>query len=343
MVRNIYTIDSVFERYGYDERIDFIKGWCILCVVLNHCIENMKEVLFPLWGSPAVALFILIQVFHAYKKGVLSAKTNWSSIWKRILKPFLIVQFILITLWFLCYDMSFTDQLKMILYKGGKGPGTYYVWVYIQIAFLLPLFAPFLHKSGKYIKLITFVVISQLSEILFCILSCPDYLYVLLCPRYLFLVYLGFLLATTRFSITPFTIFLSLLSLLTLIFFSYSNIHLAPLFYNHPYFTTCHWPAYYYVSLLLLFLLLCLYRHLSFNRKMIARMFCRMGRQSYEIFLLQMAFFSVMDIFPLRPWFNAMAGEVWGELFYVLFSVAICVIPILVYSDMKNYKNEKKI
>lgn len=336
-----YTIDSVFNRNGYDECIDFIKGWCILCVVLNHCIEHMKEILFPIWGSPAVALFILIQVFHTYKKNQQTVEVNIRSIWRRILKPFLFVQCMLIPLWLLCYDMPLYEQLKLILYKGGKGPGTYYVWVYIQIAFLLPLLNSFLQKSRKHMIFFIFVCISQFSEMLFCISSCPDYVYVLLFPRYIFLIYLGYQIATKPFTISPITLSLSLLSLLSLIFFSYCNIPLAPYFYNQPNFSTCHWPSYYYVSLLLIFILRYLYRQIQNKNKIMTTILCQMGKQSYNIFLLQMFYFSVLDIFPIRNWFIVITEEWIREIVFGLFSAAICVCPILVYSNYKTSKNEK--
>ena len=333
-----YIIDSVFNKKNYDERIDFIKGYCILCVVLNHCIEHMKEVLFPIWGSPAVALFILIQVFHAYKKGPQNAKFNLSAIWKRILKPFLFVQFLLIFIWLMYYDMPITDQLKLIIYKGGKGPGSYYVWIYIQIAFLLPLFATFLHKTGKIVSLFVFILISQLSEILLCALSIPNYIYVLLCFRYIFIIYLGYLLTSEPFKLSSVSISLSILSLLSLMFFSYCNIPVEPFFYNHCNFTTCHWICYFYVSTLLLFLLIYLYKRIHNKYKTIAAIFCLMGKQSYNIFLLQMFYFSLLDIFPIKPLFSTIATGILCEILIVIFSVVICVIPIILYSTKR--KNE---
>ena len=61
----------VFKRSGYDSFIDFLKGICILLVLLDHSLSLIKEYsLFAIWGRPAVPIFLLIQVFHAYKRGV---------------------------------------------------------------------------------------------------------------------------------------------------------------------------------------------------------------------------------------------------------------------------------
>lgn len=58
------------QKEGYDPFIDYLKGVCIFLVVLAHCLPHTEYILFPLWGDQAVPLFLLIQVFHAYKHGV---------------------------------------------------------------------------------------------------------------------------------------------------------------------------------------------------------------------------------------------------------------------------------
>ena len=152
-----YSTNSIFEKDGHDEKIDFIKGWCILCVILNHCVEHMQEILFPLWGSPAVALFILIQVFHSFKKEGRENRINWRHIWNRVIRPFLIIQLFLIPFWLLFYDMPILEQIKLIIYKGGKGPGSYYIWVYVQIAILIYIFTPLLKSNNHYWKAFIFI------------------------------------------------------------------------------------------------------------------------------------------------------------------------------------------
>ena len=66
------------RRDGYDPFIDFVKGVCIVLVVLTHCLPDIVQfyVLFPLWGRPAVPLFLIIQVLHTYKEGLDVADTN---------------------------------------------------------------------------------------------------------------------------------------------------------------------------------------------------------------------------------------------------------------------------
>ncbi len=47
-----------------------MKGIAILMVLVTHGAGEFNEqLLYPLWIDQAVPLFLLIQVFHAYKKG----------------------------------------------------------------------------------------------------------------------------------------------------------------------------------------------------------------------------------------------------------------------------------
>lgn len=57
------------KRDGYDEYLDYLKGMSIIMVLINHGAQNIVDMaLFPIWIYEAVPMFLLIQVFHAYKK-----------------------------------------------------------------------------------------------------------------------------------------------------------------------------------------------------------------------------------------------------------------------------------
>ena len=321
-----YRTENIFNREYYDEKIDFIKGFCILSVILNHCVEHLKEILFPIWGSPAVALFLIIQIFHSYKKSSVSI-IKWNYIWVKIFKPFLIVQLILAIIWFFFSDLSSIDQIKLMCYSGGKGPGAYYVWVYVQIAFLIPIIFP-IFKFFKSSIVLFFIVVSELSEMFFCLLHVPLYIYKLLCLRYLFLFYFGYILSTSEFIISNKTLLVSFISLLCLIIFSYGEWNFYPFFYNHPHFTTCHWPCYYFISTILLFLFVLLNGYLVSNHSKISNFICYIGKNSYTIFLAQMFYFSLMDLFPLRPFCDRFFSGLIGEIVYAIFSVCVCLFPV---------------
>lgn len=82
-----------FNKTGYDPFIDFLKAYSIICVVIAHILpaQCYKYMLFEVWGDMQVPMFILIQVFHAYKKEQ-TPKLNWSNLLKRIFFPFVVVQ-----------------------------------------------------------------------------------------------------------------------------------------------------------------------------------------------------------------------------------------------------------
>ena len=63
-------LSITLQKEGYDPFIDYLKGVCIFLVVLTHFLPHTEYILFPLWGDQVVPLFLLIQVFHAYKHGV---------------------------------------------------------------------------------------------------------------------------------------------------------------------------------------------------------------------------------------------------------------------------------
>ena len=72
----------VLKTDGYDPFIDFLKGMCIVFVILDHSFPSKIDyyTLFAVWGKSAVPLFLLIQVFHAYKKGLYGVKFNFLKI-----------------------------------------------------------------------------------------------------------------------------------------------------------------------------------------------------------------------------------------------------------------------
>ncbi len=153
------------NKNGYDPFIDFIKGFCIISVVLTHSLPMVCQdnLLFMFWGGMAVPLFLLIQVFHAYKAGLDSQKKILSlKIVKRIVIPFLLV---------LCFVGSIRvlkgdsiNEVVLGFLTGGGGAGSYYPWIYIELAVLLVLFRPFLKRLKSHQIFLCFLVLSILLE-----------------------------------------------------------------------------------------------------------------------------------------------------------------------------------
>ena len=121
-----------FNKTGYDPFIDFIKAYAILCVLIGHTIPFTDFWGYGLWAGMQVPLFILVQSFHGFKKD--TPKISLKKILLRVVLPYFLIQSIAL-IYLLSSDCS---TLNSYLLGGGAGPGSYYPWIYIQIALLLP-------------------------------------------------------------------------------------------------------------------------------------------------------------------------------------------------------------
>lgn len=130
------------KRGGYEPLLDYLKGIAILLVLLNHGTSVFDgKLLYPLWVEQAVPIFFLVEAFQIYKKEQIHYP-KLSKLWHRILKPFLVIQsiFLIYTIGFGVYKgLDLSESLAHMLYSGGSGPGSYFIWVYIQMAILYPL------------------------------------------------------------------------------------------------------------------------------------------------------------------------------------------------------------
>lgn len=139
------------KKEGYDPYIDYLKGVCIFFVILTHCLPWQEYMLFSLWGAQAVPLFLLIQTFHVYKCGMDKAvgMPRFRKLFSRIFRPFLIWLLVELFLLIVVFGRDPVSMLKSVAVSGGIGPGSYYVWIYVQFAFILPVLASLFRKLEK--------------------------------------------------------------------------------------------------------------------------------------------------------------------------------------------------
>lgn len=326
----------MFKRYGYDPFIDFLKGLCIVFVILTHCIpEQVKSyILFDLWGVAAVPLFLILQVFHTYKKGINTVSIHFYKIWKRIIKPFLFAELLCLILIEIVdgHQGTMLSFIKGYLYWGGFGVGAYYPWVYVQFSILLSLFVFVFKRVHGNKLLLTFVFLSELFEVLCCISNIPEWLYRLSFLRYTFLVYLGYIITTEGSRINLWTLLLSVLSILFTLFFANSSIDCFPYFFTTlSSWKTCHWVCYYYNAYLLLYLLWILSSRLQ--KTYTFTFLIKLGKYSYEIFLFQMIYFiyynRVLELIS-KLLINSYIVHVLG----IIISLVICILPIIIYKEV---------
>ena len=137
---NKWTIELM--KNGYDPFLDFLKGFCILSVILTHCLDERRDyVLFHYWGELAVPLFLILQSYHVFRKDrSYISKQQWINMIRRIFLPFICVTIIEIPYFVITTDTTIIGLAKWIILAGGSlGAGSYYFCVYLQFFFLVPL------------------------------------------------------------------------------------------------------------------------------------------------------------------------------------------------------------
>lgn len=281
------TKSILFNKKGYDPFIDFLKAYSIICVLIAHILpsEFYKYILFQVWGDMQVPLFVLIQVFHAYKKG-LKPKLNWNSLLKRICLPFIAVQAVIVGFKLLTGGGILWTSF---IFSGGYGPGSYYIWIYIQIVVLLVLIWPWLRTISFKQALIAFLILSICIEFLFSIIDFPDWLYRLLCVRYLFLIPLGLMWIEQGVLLNRKAVLISILSIVAVLFFVFTNYDLEPFFFNTSW-KEHRWICYFYLPVLLTYGLYLVWEKIK-QWQIMEKAVKWTAARSYEIFLAQMGLF----------------------------------------------------
>lgn len=280
-----------FNTKGHDPFIDFLKAYCILVVIFCHGFPYLNTIGYPIWGVQ-IPLFFLIQVFHCYKRE--SRDINWRNIVKRVVIPFVTVEVFILAM--LILKNSFVEINRLIytgIIGGGYGPGAYYPWIYLQMVVLIPFVRPICEKLNNWQSLIVFFIISECLEVFCSLINIPDALYRLLCFRYVFLIYFGWIWAKEGIKFNTLTIVFSVISLCSLLFFAYGNIAEEPFFFSTAW-STHRWPCYYWVSYLFAGLLYSLYKLIRDNL-FFTQLVCKLSLASYEIFLVQMIFYSLLS------------------------------------------------
>ena len=320
------------KKEGYDPFIDFLKGLCIIAVVLNHALPTtIKDISFwCLWGDMAVPIFLMIQIFHTYKRGLNYSKTEQAfKITKRIVIPFLV------TIIFICGCKSAANPSSTWIYVkelvlGGGGPGSYYPWVYIQFAIILAFIRPIIKKVSFSQLAALFVFFSFLGEILLSFINLNSGIYRVLFFRYIFLIPLVLDWLNNGFIIDYKRIFLSFLGLVFILLFHYTDFNMEPLFNNNEW-RIFHWICYFWVAYALTWLI-----NMA-QKKMINSIVSRMliipaGKRSYEIFLIQMVVFSLIP----QSLFALSNSQSFNFVIWFLGVTTLSLLPVILYQNHKQ-------
>ena len=204
---------------------------------------------------------------------------------KRILVPFTLLFIIQIAL--LCVidikEISLQDIAFSYIF-GGYGPGSYFVPVVLQGILVLPILYLWAIRNPKYFLLSTFLI-SLVLEYLMIITFVPEWAYRLLYVRYLFAGALGVWLAVSKQATGKKVIVGALVSFIYIIAVNYLNVQF---WFLYPAWGSQHAPSYFWPLLIILAGLTYLP---NVSKNVVSGAIERIGRASWHIFLVQMAFF----------------------------------------------------
>lgn len=311
------------------EIIDYLKGISIILILLNHTIYKYDEIYAHYWIYQAVPVFLLVQVFHAnraFQNGKTTLK-KWFSlksilkIIKRIFIPFIVVQLIW-TVVFLC-----KGEIPWGVIEGGHGPGSYYVWIYLQYWLIIPFFILMKNKYGNRVCLIVGLVLSILEEIICCYffdyLPFHGMLYRMFMGRYLFLIPLGLLFFSFPIKLSPLKILLSIISVVFIYIERYTEIDMTPFFYASSW-KGFHWLAYFYTAFVFVFILQWLFNHTHKINKYVNLL----GQCSYEIYIVQMLVLGLL--------WNWRGDSLILDILVFMVKIIVSIVPALIYKRLKD-------
>ena len=212
---------------------------------------------------------------------------------------------------------NLSSLVKRVIVGGGYGSGSYYPWIYLQMAILIPLMRPICDKLAKRKSLAVFLLLSIVMEIVCSITNLPDFVYRLLCIRYIFLIWVGWIWVKEGIRLNVLTISASLVSLIAIIYFAYFDQDLEPLFYNTGW-ATHRWICYFWVGFAFVGILHWMYTKIS-RKEWVNRTAKMLASASYEIFLVQMAYYALIPLHRLELIDNDLIQfAIWFSLAFVV-------------------------
>ena len=318
------------NRGGYCEEIDILKGYSILFVLFNHCtplyLKNITG--FDLWGGMGVPMFLLVQVFHYYKRGIdQTPPLQPLKIFKRVILPFICAETAIIVIKWISGE-SLNASFMGCFTECGYGPGEYYIWIYLQFVLILPIVTYLRRLTDDRWLLYLFVTLSIALEVLCSTIGISEHTYKFLCFRYLFLIYLGYKWAMDDIVLNKTNLLLSIVSVVAILVFDLSGRSLEPFFFGSSW-KSFHWISYFYPFALLPIILVGLHSRLH---KSIRTVITLMGKYSWQIFCLQLVVFSFMS----TQVFTFIGNESIRGVLYMIASILMSVIPVLLYKKYIN-------
>lgn len=269
------------------EHIDWIdgaKGVAIVSVILLHSLPCLREIGWMWHIGQAVPVFLFITAYLiSIRFESLRTYFTWerfTKMLKRVFVPFIVVLLIQIICSALVHHCP---SIKTVIKDGGIGPGSYYVWLYVQAWVIIPFIVLMVRKLPLWASALVMLVISIFAEYTFVTIQDIEHindLYQLLPIRYLMILYLGCLWPILKDKQKYIFYGLACLSALMIL----NDVYLAntpPVELIPPFWMGYHWYTAFYVVLPIALL----------ERLKYAEIWKQAGKYSWYIFLLQMMCF----------------------------------------------------
>ena len=323
-----------FNKETHDPFIDALKGFSILFVIINHALPLYlkQDVFYNLWGGLGVPIFLLLQTYHYFKRGLNNLKPfNTIAFVKKMLVPYIFAELVIVLIKGL-WEKDIIGVLKFAFLNGGVGPGNHYIWIFLQFVILLPLCAKLFTKlKGIWVPLVM-ILFSEALEILCSYIQPDPRIYNFLFFRYFFLIYLGYTWAVEGIFINYKRFLLSIFSIVCILVLEYGNTNFSPFIFDTVR-KTNHWVCYFYVAFLFPFILKWVYESTG---KVIKRILEFCGKESWCIFCTQIIVFEL-----LHPgMFTFIQSVLLRNLLYFVSAILLSLIPAIVLSHIKKIRKK---
>ena len=309
--------------------INAIKGLAIIFVLLLHSLspEYLERIYSTVHIGQAVPIFIAVTFFLSYLKldkcmGSISSwytKRNFIKLFHKVIFPYVLV------LMLQCLILIAIGQLnvKHLVASGGYGPGSYYIWIYVQIWLLAPILYKVLNCNFIYSSALILLVCIILN--ILCSYICPNFLWRLLSFRYIFLSVISYIWirGLAKFNFNRFL--LVLLAALSLFYLVSNKVNFSPFVYVKSW-TSQNYPVYFW-TFVLINLLTGLINHLPFK---LVRILCWLGQNSWQIFLSQMFVISFVSELPI-------SNPALSSIAYIVFVFTSSIGSVLFLKHLLTY------
>lgn len=286
------------NRVDRNHTIDFLKGICIIFVIITHygwTDEECLRYLFPFWIDMAVPFFMAISGYvysKSYIKHGIDSIGNaytYRNIYNKIVRytvPFVIayvIELIFFTFRDNPYGIDGIESIIINFIDGGIGPGSYYYPVMLQLVFSFPLIF-FAIRKYDFKGLIGCWVANGIFEVLQRAYGLGDITYRLLLYRYIFIIAVGCYIAignrTIKKAEALITSTVGFIFIVTVCYLKYTPRVII-------YWTRTSFVAVMYIVPIVLVL---------FKKNIKCKLIELFGKASYNIFLTQMVYYALTSV-----------------------------------------------